>query len=98
MMITLREVEERIECGDTSEIIREFLEEAARSGEMFDSELVRFICNAFRNYFHSQFSPLPKSASQFSSVEQSAVSGHTIHFLASQSNRLQTKKSSIGLS
>lgn len=31
MMITLREVEERIERGDTPEIIREFLEEAARS-------------------------------------------------------------------
>lgn len=47
MMITLREVEERIERGDTPEIIREFLEEAARSGEMFDSELVRFICSGF---------------------------------------------------
>ena len=46
-MITLREVEERIERGDTPEIIREFLEEAARSGEMFDSELVRFICSGF---------------------------------------------------
>ena len=42
-MITFKEVEERIERGDTPEIIREFLEEAARSGEMFDSELVRFI-------------------------------------------------------
>lgn len=31
-MITLREVEERIERGDTPEAIREFLEEAARSG------------------------------------------------------------------
>lgn len=29
-MITLREVEERIERGDTPEIIREFLEEAAQ--------------------------------------------------------------------
>ena len=44
-MITLREVETRIERGDASETIREFLEEAARSGKMFDSELVRFICN-----------------------------------------------------
>lgn len=63
MMITLREVEERIERGDTPEIIREFLEEAARSGEMFDSELVRFICNGFDNedycenidYFYQDF-------------------------------------------
>ena len=47
MMITFREVKERIERGDSPEIIREFLEEAARSGEMFDSELVRFICNGF---------------------------------------------------
>ena len=47
MMITLREVEERIERGYTPEDIREFLEEAARSGEMFDSELVRFICSGF---------------------------------------------------
>lgn len=47
MMITLRDVEERTERGDTPEIIREFLEEAARSGEMFDGELVRFICNGF---------------------------------------------------
>ena len=39
-MITLREVEERIERGDKPEAIREFLEEAARSGKMFDSELV----------------------------------------------------------
>lgn len=43
-MITLREVETRIERGDTPEVIREFLEEAARDGKMFDSELVRFIC------------------------------------------------------
>ena len=63
MMITLREVEERIERGDTPEIIREFLEEAARSGEMFDSELVRFICNGFYgedygeniDYFYQDF-------------------------------------------
>ena len=46
-MITLREVEERIERGDKPETIREFLEEAARSGKMFDSELVRFICDGF---------------------------------------------------
>lgn len=63
MMITLREVEERIERGDTPEIIREFLEEAARSGEMFDSELVRFIYNGFDgedygeiiDYFYQDF-------------------------------------------
>lgn len=63
MMITLREVEERIERGDTPEIIREFLEEAARSGEMFDSELVHFICNGFDgedygeniDYFYQDF-------------------------------------------
>lgn len=62
-MITLREVDERIERGDTPEIIREFLEEAARSGEMFDRELVRFICNCFDNedyvdyidYFYQNF-------------------------------------------
>ena len=62
-MITLREVEERIERGDTPEIIREFLEEAARSGEMFDSELVRFICTGFDDedygenidYFYQDF-------------------------------------------
>ena len=46
-MITFKEIEERIERGDTPEIIREFLEEAARSGEMFHSELVRFICTGF---------------------------------------------------
>lgn len=63
MMITLREVEERIERGDTPEDIREFLEEAARSGKMFDRELVRFICNCFDNedycenidYFYQDF-------------------------------------------
>lgn len=62
-IITLREVEERIERGDTPEIIREFLEEAARSGEMFDSELVRFICTGFGgedygeniDYFYQDF-------------------------------------------
>lgn len=62
-MITLREVEERIERGDTPEIIREFLEETARSGEMFDSELVRFICTGFGgedygeniDYFYQDF-------------------------------------------
>lgn len=62
-MITLREVEERIERGDTPEIIREFLEEAARSGKMFDGELVRFICNSFDgedygeniDYFYQDF-------------------------------------------
>ena len=37
-MITLREVEERIERGDTPEIIREFLEEAARSYEVDESD------------------------------------------------------------
>ena len=47
MMITFREVKERIERGDASESIREFLEEAARSGKMFDSELVCFICDGF---------------------------------------------------
>ena len=31
-MITFKEIEERIERGDTPEIIREFLEEAARRG------------------------------------------------------------------
>lgn len=46
-MITLKEVEERIERGDTPEAIREFLEEAAHGGKMFDSELVRFICDGF---------------------------------------------------
>lgn len=63
MMITFREVKERIERGDSPEIIREFLEEAARSGEMFDSELVRFICNGFDgedsgeniDYFYQDF-------------------------------------------
>lgn len=44
-MITLREVENRIERGDAPETIREFLEEAARDGKMFDNELVCFICN-----------------------------------------------------
>lgn len=44
-MITLREVEERIDRGDAPETIREFLEEAARSGKTFDSALVCFICN-----------------------------------------------------
>ena len=48
-MITFREVEERIKHGNTPETIREFLEEAARSGKMFDEELVRFICNYFDN-------------------------------------------------
>lgn len=48
-MVTLREVEERIERGDKPEAIREFLEEAARSGKMFDSELVRFICYGFED-------------------------------------------------
>lgn len=46
-MITLREVEERIERGDAPETIREFLEEAARDGRCFDSKLVRFICDGF---------------------------------------------------
>lgn len=46
-MITFREVKERIECGDAPESIREFLEEAARSGKMFDSKLVCFICDGF---------------------------------------------------
>ena len=63
MMITLREVEERIERGDTPEAIREFLEEAARGGKMFDSELVRFICDGFDSndyvdtidYFYQDF-------------------------------------------
>lgn len=63
MMITHREVEEQIERGDTPEDIREFLEEAARSGEMFDSELVRFIFNSFDSedyvdyidYFYQNF-------------------------------------------
>ena len=58
-MITFKEIER----GDTPEIIREFLEEAARSGEMFDSELVRFICNGFYgedygeniDYFYQDF-------------------------------------------
>lgn len=62
-IITLRKAEERIERGDTPEIIREFLEEAARSGEMFDSELVRFICTGFGgedygeniDYFYQDF-------------------------------------------
>lgn len=62
-MITLREVEERIERGDAPETIREFLEEAARSGKMFDSELVRFICDGFEggdyveniDYFYQDF-------------------------------------------
>ena len=62
-MITFKEIEERIERGDTPEIIREFLEEAARSGEMFDSELVRFICTGFGgedygeniDYFYQDF-------------------------------------------
>lgn len=62
-MITFKEIEERIERGDSPEIIREFLEEAARSGEMFDSELVRFICNGFDgedsgeniDYFYQDF-------------------------------------------
>ena len=62
-MITLREVEERIERGDKPEVIREFLEEAARSGKMFDSELVRFICDGFEgrdyveniDYFYQNF-------------------------------------------
>ena len=59
-MITLREVEERIERGDTPEIIREFLEEAARSGKMFEGELVRFICNGEDygeniDYFYQDF-------------------------------------------
>lgn len=62
-MITFKEIEERIERGDTPEIIREFLEEAARSGEMFDSELVRFICTGFDDedygenidYFYQDF-------------------------------------------
>lgn len=49
MMITFREVKERIERGDASESIREFLEEAARSGKMFDSKLVCFICDDFDN-------------------------------------------------
>lgn len=62
-MITFKEIEERIERGDTPEIIREFFEEAARNGEMFDSELVRFICNGFDgedyceniDYFYQDF-------------------------------------------
>lgn len=62
-MITFREVEERIKHGNTPETIREFLEEAARSGKMFDEELVRFICNYFDNddyvekvyYFYEDF-------------------------------------------
>ena len=62
-MITLREVEERIERDDKPETIREFLEEAARSGKMFDSELVRFICDGFDgddyveniDYFYQNF-------------------------------------------
>ena len=62
-MITFKEIEERIERGDTPEIIREFLEEAARSGKMFDSELVRFICDGFESrdyvenidYFYQNF-------------------------------------------
>ena len=62
-MITLREVVERIERGDKPEVIREFLEEAARSGKMFDSELVRFICDGFEgddyveniDYFYQNF-------------------------------------------
>ena len=62
-MITLREVAERIERGDAPETIREFLEEAARSGKMFDSELVRFICDGFDSddyvenidYFYQDF-------------------------------------------
>ena len=49
MMITFKEVEERIERGDTSESVREFLEEAACSGKMFDSKLVCFICDDFDN-------------------------------------------------
>lgn len=63
-MITLREVEERIARGDAPETIREFLEEAARSGKMFDGELVRFICDDFDgddyvedvDYFYEDFS------------------------------------------
>ena len=62
-MITFKEIEERTEHGDTSEIIREFLEEATRSGEIFDGELVRFICNGFGgedygeniDYFYQDF-------------------------------------------
>ena len=62
-MITLREVDERIERGDNPEAIREFLEEAARSGKMFDRELVRFICDSFEgddyveniDYFYQNF-------------------------------------------
>ena len=62
-MITFKEIEERIERGDTPEIIREFLEKAARSGEMFDGELVRFICSGFGgedygeniDYFYQDF-------------------------------------------
>ena len=62
-MITFKEIEERIERGDTPEIIREFLEEAARSGEMFDGELVRSICSGFGgedygeniDYFYQDF-------------------------------------------
>ena len=62
-MITLREVEERIERGDKPEDIREFLEEAARSCKMFDSELVCFICDGFEgrdyveniDYFYQGF-------------------------------------------
>lgn len=62
-MITFREVEERIKHGNTPETIREFLEEAARSGKVFDRELVRFICNYFDNddyvekvdYFYQDF-------------------------------------------
>lgn len=44
-MITLREVEERIKRGDTPEIIREFLEEAARSAIVVakDEETARHI-------------------------------------------------------
>lgn len=62
-MITFREVEERIKRGDAPEAIREFFEEAARSGERFDSELVCFICNDSDNddyvenidYFYQNF-------------------------------------------
>lgn len=62
-MITLREVKTRIERGDKPEAIREFLEEAARDGKMFDSELVCFICDGFEgrdyveniDYFYQNF-------------------------------------------
>lgn len=71
-IITLREVEERIERGDTPEAIREFLEEAARSGKMFDGELVRFICNGFDgeniDYFYQDFDDSSRWAVQFTVV------------------------------